>query len=307
MRSKPIQGFLPWILYFVISGSQYLSDEIAALSGLAAVIVFNLKNLRKKFLLDWATLVYFAFLSVMYWLPVGIWLNQYSYILSNVALAAIMWVSIFVKKPFTMQYAREEVDEFTEKTPIFKQINYAISSVWALALSLTAVDGFLESINIIPSSFVTDSILVLLIIIAIWFTEWFPDWYQGFLFRKFSKKKEDTTKNPYLQGNFAPVKDELFVDTLPIEGELPQDLLGIYMRNGPNPAFEPISYTYPLDGDGMLHAIYIHDGKANYRNRFVDTKGLIAEKKQAEPYMVVLPALFLLTLNLLVKKVIQAL
>ncbi len=32
------------------------------------------------------------------------------------------------------------------------------------------------------------------------------------------------------------------------------------MRNGPNPRFQPVSYTYPLEGDGMLHALCASDG-----------------------------------------------
>ena len=30
---------------------------------------------------------------------------------------------------------------------------------------------------------------------------------------------------------------------------------GLY-ANGPNPLFKPLSFTYPLDGDGMVHAVY---------------------------------------------------
>ncbi len=50
--------------------------------------------------------------------------------------------------------------------------------------------------------------------------------------------------DPSLQGNYAPVHVEFDVADLPVDGELPPDLEGIYMRNGPNPAFDPISYTY---------------------------------------------------------------
>ena len=87
------------------------------------------------------------------------------------------------------------------------------------------------------------------------------------------------SSNPYLLGNFAPVHDELDVKQLEVVGEIPKDLLGIYMRNGPNPAFPPILYTYPYDGDGMIHAVYIADGQAAYKNRFVETKGLLKERK----------------------------
>ena len=87
-----------------------------------------------------------------------------------------------------------------------------------------------------------------------------------------------TSDNPHLGGNFAPIGPELNVDNLPvIAGRIPGDLSGAYMRNGPNPLFKPIAFTYPMDGDGMIHAVYFDNGRARYRNRFVQTAGLIAE------------------------------
>ena len=51
------------------------------------------------------------------------------------------------------------------------------------------------------------------------------------------------------------------------------------MRNGPNPLFKPISFTYPMDGDGMIHAVYLDNGRARYRNRFVATTSLAVERR----------------------------
>lgn len=86
--------------------------------------------------------------------------------------------------------------------------------------------------------------------------------------------------NPYLTGNFAPVGPEIDADDLPvIAGRIPADLNGAYLRNGPNPEFKPISYTYPMDGDGMIHAVHFANGRARYRNRFVRTRGLEAERR----------------------------
>src|SRR5690606_14425411 len=42
---------------------------------------------------------------------------------------------------------------------------------------------------------------------------------------------------------------------------------------------KPISVTYPLDGDGMVHAVYFDNGRARYKNRFVRTAGLEAERR----------------------------
>ncbi|GAB5467775.1 MAG: carotenoid oxygenase family protein [Rhodospirillales bacterium] len=88
------------------------------------------------------------------------------------------------------------------------------------------------------------------------------------------------SSDPHLSGGFAPVFDCLDRADLPVvQGAIPPDLEGAYFRNGPNPAFEPLSYTYPFDGDGMVHAVYLSGGKARYRNRFVETRGLKAERR----------------------------
>ena len=86
--------------------------------------------------------------------------------------------------------------------------------------------------------------------------------------------------DPHLSGNFLPVQREVDVaDLRVVSGKIPADLRGVYLRNGPNPEFKPISYAYPLDGDGMIHAVYIEDGKARYRNRFVKTDSLAVERR----------------------------
>ena len=43
-------------------------------------------------------------------------------------------------------------------------------------------------------------------------------------------------KTFHKRGNFAPVESEQTLDSLQVAGELPADLNGLYVRNGPNPA-----------------------------------------------------------------------
>jgi carotenoid cleavage dioxygenase len=90
----------------------------------------------------------------------------------------------------------------------------------------------------------------------------------------------DPTRVAHLTGRFAPVTEEVDEAELAVVGELPLDLDGVYLRNGPNPRFTPIgSYLYPIDGDGMLHGVWLSEGRARYRNRFVRTPGVVAEER----------------------------
>lgn len=90
---------------------------------------------------------------------------------------------------------------------------------------------------------------------------------------------DDTVLDPFLSGAWEPVHDELDVEDLAVTGELPEALVGSYVRNGPNPALPPAGRYHLFDGDGMLHAVRLEDGRARYRNRWVASAGLAAERR----------------------------
>lgn len=77
---------------------------------------------------------------------------------------------------------------------------------------------------------------------------------------------------PYLVGAFAPTDEELTLTSYSVEGEIPRDLNGIYLRNGPNPRFAPPGRYHAFDGDGMLHAVQFVEGRLVYRNRWIRTQ-----------------------------------
>ena len=78
------------------------------------------------------------------------------------------------------------------------------------------------------------------------------------------------TDDFFQRDNYAPVADELTEFDLPIEGAIPAELDGWYLRNGPNPR---VASGHWFSGDGMVHGIRIEGGRAAwYRNRWVRTE-----------------------------------
>ncbi|MCB9792464.1 MAG: carotenoid oxygenase family protein [Alphaproteobacteria bacterium] len=88
--------------------------------------------------------------------------------------------------------------------------------------------------------------------------------------------------NPYLHGLFAPVTVECEAEALEVEGELPRELFGAYLRNGPNPRFAPRHRHHWFDGDGMVHGVWFEGGQARYANRWVQTAGFKLEAERGE-------------------------
>lgn len=92
-----------------------------------------------------------------------------------------------------------------------------------------------------------------------------------------------------LSDNFAPVDELSPTECEVVEGVLPSCLDGFYIRNGPNPQFIPRGPYHLFDGDGMLHAIHISNGKATLCSRYVKTYKYMTER---EAGISVLPNVF---------------
>ncbi|MEC8491484.1 MAG: carotenoid oxygenase family protein, partial [Pseudomonadota bacterium] len=83
--------------------------------------------------------------------------------------------------------------------------------------------------------------------------------------------EQETINQPwFLRGNWRPTKQERTETQLAVQGKIPPDLSGVYLRTGPNPKSGTGEHWFL--GDGMVHGIRLSDGKAQwYKNRFLQT------------------------------------
>jgi carotenoid cleavage dioxygenase len=69
-----------------------------------------------------------------------------------------------------------------------------------------------------------------------------------------------------LAGAYAPLREEQTLLELEVVGQIPRDLRGTYIRNGPNPRSGESPAWFA--GEGMLHGVRLEGGRAVwYRNR----------------------------------------
>ena len=79
--------------------------------------------------------------------------------------------------------------------------------------------------------------------------------------------------NIYLAGNYAPVEQEVTAFDLSVVGQIPAELDGRWLRNGPNPerVADPSKHHWFM-GHGMVHGVRLRGGRAEwYRNRYVSS------------------------------------
>jgi hypothetical protein len=93
----------------------------------------------------------------------------------DTGLLLIVLVSMAVGRPFTLQYAREQVAPEFWSSPEFVRTNYTITAIWALAffvmviaeLALLYTPGLPQRVGIIA--------IILALVGAVKFTGWYPE------------------------------------------------------------------------------------------------------------------------------------
>ncbi|KAK7708318.1 hypothetical protein SLS57_009052 [Botryosphaeria dothidea] len=94
-----------------------------------------------------------------------------------------------------------------------------------------------------------------------------------------------------------PCRLEGSVDDLIVEGEIPPELDGTFYRVSQDPFYDPDyfqegSKATPFDGDGNVSAFRIKDGRVSWKQRYVQTERLMAEKKAGRSLFGLLSAPF---------------
>ena len=178
---SPLAGIAPWVLMSVVSGPGRVEEAAAAARGRTRLTQWvGWRRGVPIHALELFGAVFFVALAVIGLVgsdEVISWIEVWAGDLSNIALATFALVSLVIRKPFTLAYAKDGTPEEYWDTPLFKHVNYAISGVWAAAFAFSAIVGAL-SITVVPGAeFWTDWILPIgAVLFAIQFTERYPDY-----------------------------------------------------------------------------------------------------------------------------------
>jgi hypothetical protein len=182
---SPFAGIAPWVLMAVVSGPGRFEEAASAALGLALLTLWvGSRRGVPVHLLEVFTVVYFGVMAVL-----GLvasertidWLALWADELSNIALAAFAIVTLLIRRPFTLAYAKDTTPREHWDNPLFLRINYMISAVWAGAFLVSAVVGaYGDAVLRDNDNFWTAWIVPLAaVIFAGAFTEFYPDYATG--------------------------------------------------------------------------------------------------------------------------------
>lgn len=126
---------------------------------------------RSPKLLEIGTFLLFSGLSVYALAVRPDWSVIAVRLMVDAGLLAIVLVTLAIGRPFTMQYAREQVDPHVAETQEFKRTNMVISAVWALALVVMVAAE--AAILLVPDLRGGVAVIILALVGAVKFTGWY--------------------------------------------------------------------------------------------------------------------------------------
>jgi hypothetical protein len=171
-----LRGFIPWIAFAIVSG---FSWQWAAALGLVGSVGLLVQGRMKKIpldsqILEISTLVYFGALTGLAFSQPESGLHNYTGAMSMGWLALTAFGGLAIGRPFTLGIAKLQTPEELWETPVFKRVNYVITSVWASAFLVTAIVLAILDVNH-ASEVVSIIVQIAGFVLPALFTRTYPD------------------------------------------------------------------------------------------------------------------------------------
>jgi len=170
-------AFAPFIVFAVLD--RFVGPAGALTAGAAVSALLLARDLigsrRSIKILETGTFILFFGLALYTVLSGANWSVIGVRLCVDAGLLAVVLASMAAGRPFTLQYAREQVSPQLWDRPEFIRINYVITSAWALAfLVMVAAEMALLFIPVLPprAGIVT---IILALVGAVKFTGWYPE------------------------------------------------------------------------------------------------------------------------------------
>jgi intracellular septation protein A len=168
-------SFGPFVLFAVLMRFGDVLFALIAAAALSALLIVRERRRGKSIkILEAGTVVLFGGLAIFTAITHYDWTILEARLAVDVGLLVIVLGSLIARRPFTLQFAREEVPEEFWSSPQFVATNYKISGAWAAAfVILVLADVVMAFYPAIPL-WIGIVVTVLALAGAIWFTRWYP-------------------------------------------------------------------------------------------------------------------------------------
>ena len=171
-----LTGFLPLIVFGLLSGNTPQSTQIALLAAAIVSLLVGYQRLKRGFYLDWANILMFAgalFCFSVLNIPA---VADYMRIVIYFVLMLVAFGSLIAGVPFTLQYARDMVDKSRWDNPAFQSVNRFMTGVWGGIFLLNLILVTYSKIGVGSAARAAGLLVWGFLIIGIIFTMLYPEY-----------------------------------------------------------------------------------------------------------------------------------
>lgn len=170
-------AFAPFLVFAVVDRIFGSESGLVAGAIVALLLLFRDVFIAKRAvkILDVGTAVLFSGLSLYSLAARPEWSVIAVRLCVDSGLLLIVLTSILAGKPFTLQYAYEQVAPEFWKSPEFRKTNFMISGVWAVAFAVMVLTELFLLYSPEASRRVGIWVIVLALVGAVKFTGWYPE------------------------------------------------------------------------------------------------------------------------------------
>jgi hypothetical protein len=137
-------GFAPFLAFALLSHTVGSLPGLLAAALVSAMLVLReVARGREPKLLELGTLLLFGGLSIYTLVAAPAWSIMGVRLVVDTGLLLIVLGSLLIDKPFTIQYAKEDVPQELWNTPAFLATDRTITGVWAVVFVLLIVADIL--------------------------------------------------------------------------------------------------------------------------------------------------------------------
>jgi hypothetical protein len=167
-------AFAPWLSFLLIAHGTMFRVKVGLAVALSLSVAMGIARLHRGIIL-WIGLVFFSYAMVAVVAFEDHWTLQHMGMLANGVLAAGSWLTVIVKRPFTLDYAKEHADRALWDNPVFLKTNYVVTSVWAAVFTLNTGMAFLKMNRLVFDELTAELMSYTFLVGGALFTIWYPN------------------------------------------------------------------------------------------------------------------------------------
>ncbi len=168
-------SFAPWIAFLIIAGGSLFRLKLGIIVAALLMVVMAVTRLHRGVIM-WVGIVFFSYALAAVVLLNNMWTVRHMGFLANAALAMGIWVGIALKRPFTLEYAREHTDSSLWDSPLFLRTNYLLTEMWAVVFSINATLAWHRSVRPAMPGWAYETVSYSLLVSAMFISTWYPQY-----------------------------------------------------------------------------------------------------------------------------------